>query len=514
MTESSIALDFENISKTFGELKANQNISFQVKKGHIHAIVGENGAGKSTLMKILFGLYQKDSGKIRLNGKEINFSSPIQAKNMGLGMVHQHFMLAGPLMAVDHIILEDAKNNIPLFKKLFFPLPRKKIIQDLNKLSSLYKMPVPWESKIEDLSVGIQQRIEILKLLYNKADLLILDEPTAVLTPQEIEQLFLQLKEMKDSGKTILIITHKLKEVLKIADAVTVLRQGQSICTLPIKGQTIESLSEHMIGRKLKYFSHEERIDSDVTRVVVRNLTFQTANKTLLKDVSFEIHPNEILGIAGVEGNGQTELLNAFVRPQNTNGKYFGQIQFKNVNLLNLTSSQIRKLEVSYFPEDRIHQGLLLHANVLENFLLGKQFHSEFSKKGWILKKQVHAAVQTIFDQFDVRPKNEKLLLEKFSGGNQQKFVVGRELYHHPNLLIAAQPTRGVDIGAIETIHTEFLKQREKGTSVLLISSELDELLKLSDRILVLFNGKIMGNILRKDFNEKEIGILMTGGHS
>jgi len=512
MTSNSVALEFQNISKSFDDVPANQDISFCVQKGHIHAIVGENGAGKSTLMKILFGLYPKDSGGIFLDGKEVQFENPIQAKKAGLGMVHQHFMLAGPLTALDHVILEGSRVRKSKAKDLFFPLPRKKLKNSLNRISEQYKMPVPWDQKIETLAVGIQQRIEIIKLLYNKAELLILDEPTAVLTPQEIEQLFLQLKKLKADGKTILIITHKLKEVLKLADEVTILRQGKCISTLSIKGQTVESLSELMIGRKLQTLQPSEILPSPVSRVIVRNLFYTQPKKELLSDLNFEIHPNEILGIAGVEGNGQSELINAFIRPLSCSGAYSGQIQFKNQNLLRLNSSEIRLQNISYFPEDRLHQGVLLENNMIENFLLGKQFHPEFSKKGWILKKPLLRAVQSIFEKYDVRPANEKLMMGQFSGGNQQKFVVGRELYHQPALLIAAQPTRGVDIGAIEKIHDELLRQRESGASILLISSELDELLKLSDRILVLFNGKIMGSFQKNEFDEKKIGALMMGG--
>lgn len=512
MASKLAALEFQNISKSFESLKANQDISFMVQKGTIHAIVGENGAGKSTLMKILFGLYQKDSGQILLNGKEISFVNPIRAKAAGLGMVHQHFMLAGPMTALDHIVLEDAKVTFPMWKQAIWPIPRKKIQESLNQLSKRYNMPVPWEKKIEELSVGIQQRIEILKLLHNQAEILILDEPTAVLTPQEIDQLFAQLKELKAAGKTILIITHKLKEVLHLADVVTVLRQGQTVASLPIKGQTIESLSELMIGRKLKPLPRNDVITSNVSRVIVRDLFYSTKEQEKLSDINFELHPHEILGIAGVEGNGQSELLNAFIRPQLVEGKFSGQIQFQNKNLLSLTATEIRQTGIRYFPEDRLHQGILAEENMLENFLLGQQTHPEFSKRGWILKANLHKAVQSIFEKFDVRPKNEKQKIGKFSGGNQQKFVVGRELYHEPNLLIAAQPTRGVDIGAIETIHSELIHQREKGASILLVSSELDELMKLSDRILVFLNGKITGCLQRSEFDERRIGALMTGG--
>ncbi|GIL16638.1 MAG: ABC transporter ATP-binding protein [Oligoflexia bacterium] len=511
LDHSKVLLEFKNISKTFGSVQANANVTFQIQAGSIHAIVGENGAGKSTIMKILFGLYQPDQGKIILRGKSATISSPSIAKQLGIGMVHQHFMLAGPLIALDHIFL-DERTDENLFFSLLAPLKRKKLYGELNYLSQKYRMPVPWNKKIQDLSVGIHQRIEILKLLHNQSEILILDEPTAVLTPQEVEEFFKQLRALKAAGKTIIIITHKLKEVLALADQVTVMRQGKVTHSGSIQDQTIESLSELMIGRKLQHTEHSsQRIQNSKSILSIKNLSYNHNGLSHLSDVSIEVYPGEIVGIAGVEGNGQSELLQILTRPQSISGKISGSAQLKGVEISMTPAHQIRELGLNYLAEDRIHQAILTESPAPDNYLLGQQWRSDFKKNGLIQTDLLLAKTKKGFEDFDVRPRDLSLPLGKFSGGNQQKFVVGREIEQNPDLLIAAQPTRGVDIGATESIHQALIDLTKKQKSVLLVSSDLDETLKLSDRIYVIFRGKIAAELKSTEFDENRIGCLMGG---
>ena len=501
-------LEFQGISKAFGSVLANKDITFSVQRGTVHGLVGENGAGKSTLMKILFGLYQPDQGEIYFKGNVLKNFSPIEAKKIGIGMVHQHFMLAGPVPAIDHIIL-DQKESPKFFGDLLVPLPRSQILKKMQTLSSQFKMPVPWEKPIEDLSVGIQQRIEILKILNNDADLIILDEPTAVLTPQETVELFNHVRQLKAQGKTIIIITHKLKEIFNIADNISVLRQGELVFSDQAKNCSIGQIAEKMVGRPVR-FQASARNDDKSNEIAVKADSFTWQPK--LKNISFNLHKKEIVGIAGVEGNGQSELIQAMLLMKPLRISASGKLQILGHEAANLTTEQIRDLGVSYLPEDRIHQGVLSYFNAVDNFLLGRQFENAFQKNGIIRKKKLSQATSEAFKNYDVRPQNIYLQLKNFSGGNQQKLVVARELSRNPELLIAAQPTRGVDIGAIEFIHDRLIDLRNSGGAILLISSDLDELMKLSDRILVLFEGKIQGELERSQFDENIIGALMAGG--
>jgi simple sugar transport system ATP-binding protein len=520
-----IILEFKKVTKQFGDFFANQDISFIVQRGSIHAIIGENGAGKSTLMKILFGLYEASAGEIFLKGNRIAFKTPIQAKSAGLGMVHQHFMLAGPISALDHIILDQAQQSS--FIERIFPLKRAVLEKQITKLSEKFKMPVPWQEKIENLSVGIQQRIEILKILFNQSEILILDEPTAVLTPQEVDAFFDQLRSLKAAGKTIIIITHKLKEVLKLADNFTVLRQGKIVHTGPLVGHTTDSLGELMIGRRphkiqasIQDSSPDKKSQSNNANIEPLlqffNFNFTINNKHILRNLNFQIMPGEIVGIAGVEGNGQSDILNLLIRPQffldKKQGEFSGHVELINENHISKTPSEIRELGLSYFPEDRLHQALLLDMAAEDNFLLGQQYRSEFQKNKIINWSEVRTQASKSMKDFDVRPQNLELALGQFSGGNQQKFVVSRELYKSPKILIAAQPTRGVDIGAIESIHSQIVQCKSKGSAVLLVSSDLDELMNLSDRILVIFQGEILGEFAGPNYDEKKLGALMGGG--
>jgi ABC-type uncharacterized transport system ATPase subunit len=512
-------LEFRAICKSFpgSATPANKDISFSVREGSIHALIGENGAGKSTLMKILFGLFKADSGEVFLRGKSLQLSSPNDAKAAGLGMVHQHFMLAGPVRALDHILLDQNLGALSLGQKIshwFLPLPRKAVRQEIENLSNNFHMPVAWETPVEKLSVGLQQRVEILKLIYNKAEILILDEPTAVLTPQEIESFFDQLKALKQSGKTILLISHKLKEVLSLADDVSVLRQGQLIHSGPAHDHSIASLGELMVGREIKEVrrtANSIRPHSSQPALHVQGLCYSEKRQSYLHNINIEVNAGEIVGIAGVEANGQSEILDLLLRPRLRKGRVSGTVAFLDNDLLVLSNQQIRKLGVSCFPEDRLGQALLLESSAQENYLLGQQWKANLRCWGFIRRQALQNETLQMMKQNDVRPVDVKRPLRLFSGGNQQKFVVGRELGHQPKMLIAAQPTRGVDVGAIESIHSKILEQRNSGTAVLLVSSELDELTRLSDRIYVLFRGEIVAHLKAEEFDDKKIGASMGG---
>ncbi len=502
-------------------VKANDGVSFAIRKGNIHALIGENGAGKSTIMNILFGLYQATSGEIFKNGRLLKTRSPFDAKKEGIGMVHQHFILAGPLLAIDHILL-DEDNHFSL-KKSLMPIHRKNKIAELEALSKSYNMPVPWQKKIEELSVGIQQRIEILKLLHGKAEILILDEPTAVLTPQEIESLFEQLLVLKSQGKTIIIITHKLKEVLHLSDEVTVFRKGQVVGHVQTAQASEELLSEMMIGQKLERASSSGEIAKKDYSVQIENLSlkFNNENKPRLQNVNIQINSGEIVGLAGVEGNGQSQLIQALLNPlqfehATISAELNGKISLNGENILRFSNEKIRNKGLAYLPEDRLAHGALPEFNLSENFLLGHQHDQRFNHSGILQFKELGKITDVLIEKYDVRPRLKSLLFKNLSGGNQQKLVVARELWQQPKFLLAAHPTRGVDLGASQTIHQEIFNCRSAGSAVLLISSDLDELMRLSDRIVVIYDGKIQGQISKQEFSqnhiESKIGLMMTGG--
>jgi ABC-type uncharacterized transport system ATPase subunit len=502
---SAALLDFKNVSKAFGDCVANRRVSFSVQAGTIHALVGENGAGKSTIMKILFGLYQRDSGEISLRGQPIAFASPLEAKKNGLGMVHQHFMLAGSMTALEHIFLDEAEMG-----SLLRPLRRGKKQQDLEILCAKYKMPVAWNEKIENLSVGFQQRIEILKLLHNRAEILILDEPTAVLTPQEVQSLFAQLRELKAAGKTILLITHKLKEVVSLADKVTVFRHGETIQSMKVSETSANQISELMVGRKLQATGSPNAAISKNIGFAIRSLSIATLK---LKNIDLQIHQKEILGLAGIEGNGQSELIRFLLAPS----KFLdveGDVLIQGQSILGKSPYQLKQMGMSYFPEDRLQQGCLPGLNLKENFILGLHKSKPFQNNGIFRSNTIQAITEQQIQKFDVRPANAKMMFNNLSGGNQQKLVIARELFRKPRFLLAAQPTRGVDIGATERIHQEMRSLCDQGSSILLISSDLDELIQLSDRIVVMFQGQILGELKRGEFSEMILGRLMTGGHA
>jgi ABC-type uncharacterized transport system ATPase subunit len=492
MSSTSALIEFREVSKYFGNCLANSRVSFSVRPGTIHAIVGENGAGKSTIMKTLFGLYLPDEGEIFLKGKSVRLSSPADAKNHGIGMVHQHFMMAGPITALDHVLLEQPTRSLA-------PLPRTQLRAQLEELSASLQMPVPWDEPVENLPVGIQQRIEILKLLYNNYDILILDEPTAVLTPQEIQDFLARLKTIRSQGKTIFLITHKLKEVFAVADDITVFRKGRVVKSGPASTWTPQTLSDDMIGE------HFRELD-------VQPSVFSSKNGPALQfgspKMSFAVKNGEIVGVAGVEGNGQSELIQAIMNPKLSSFSPC-EILVQGKAISGLSNLEVRRSGVGYLPEDRHSKGACLSASLLENYLLGQQYR--FQKNGILDFSSLKKSFASDAKAFDVQFQNEGQLLSELSGGNQQKLVVARELSSPLHALVAAHPTRGVDIQAIKKIHQSLLQARDRGTGILLISSELDELMKLSDRILVLYRGEIIREFSKAQYDERSIGAAMGG---
>jgi ABC-type uncharacterized transport system ATPase subunit len=495
------AVEIRGLTKAFGSgdsrVVANANVDLVIPAGTIHALVGENGAGKSTAMKVLFGMLEPESGEIRVNGTRVRFRSPVDAMRAGIGMVHQHFMLAGPYTVLENILL-GAEGTGP-----FARLPLAEAEKRLRGLCDRYSMPVDPHARIEDLPVGLQQRVEILKLLYRESKILILDEPTAVLTPQEIEALFANLRRLRDEGRTIVIITHKLKEVLAISDRVTVLRQGRLAGYMDTAHATAEKLAEWMVGRKVVLSvsaNATERRRVGEPRLSVRNL---------LRGISFDVRAGEIVGIAGVEGNGQTELLRSLLLPEGRAIEILGQ------DVANFSASRIRELPVAFFPEDRLRDGLLVDESAERNLLLGNQRNSKFVDRWGVIRAgALDHALERAWREFDLRPQRRGMPARGYSGGNQQKLVIAREFEHDPKLVISAHPTRGVDVGAIEWIHRRLLDARDSGAGVLLVSSELDEVLALSDRILVLLDGRVVAEYSGGSVDAPTIGRAMGGVRS
>ncbi len=495
------AVEIRGLTKAFGSgdsrVVANANVDLVIPAGTIHALVGENGAGKSTAMKMLFGMLEPDSGEIRVNGDRVRFKSPMDAMRSGIGMVHQHFMLAGPYTVLENILL-GAESTGP-----FSRLPLAEAEKRLKSLCDRYSMPVDPHARIEDLPVGMQQRVEILKLLYRDSKILILDEPTAVLTPQEIDALFSNLRRLRDEGRTIVIITHKLKEVLAISDRVSVLRQGRLAGYMETAHATAEKLAEWMVGRKVILSVAAAATAGHgrgEPRLKVQNL---------LRGVSFEVRAGEIVGIAGVEGNGQTELLRSLLLPEGRSVEILGKDVSKS------PASRIRELPVAFFPEDRLRDGLLMDESAERNLLLGNQRNPKFVDRWGVIRKgALDAALERAWHEFDLRPKRRQMASRGYSGGNQQKLVIAREFEHDPKLVVSAHPTRGVDVGAIEWIHRKLMDARDSGAGVLLVSSELDEILALSDRILVLLDGRIVAEYAGGSVDALTIGRAMGGARA
>ena len=499
-------LELKNITKIFGNVVANDNVSIKIEKGTIHAIVGENGAGKSTVMRVAYGFYKADAGEILVDGKAVSIKSPQDAIRLGIGMVHQHFMLVDTMTVAENIILGAETGGAA-------NLDLDKANTDILALSNELRLGVNPRALIEDISVGAQQRVELLKALYRKAELLILDEPTAVLSPQEVEEFFGILRRMREGGKTIVIITHKLEEVLAISDFVTVMRDGKIVGNVKTSETSTKDLARMIVGRDV--LLRVEKTDSQPKENIlsVKSLSVKNAHGNALDDVSFEVKAGEIVGIAGIEGNGQTELVEAIaglVAASNASGT----IYFEGKNITNLSARQRKELGIAHIPEDRHKRGLLLDFDLAENSMLGVHYRPPVSTGlGLLNNSAINRRVKEIIENFDVRPPNPELSAKSLSGGNQQKLIIGREFELNPKLLLVAQPTRGVDIGAIEFIHRKLIALRDAGSAVLLVSAELEEVTALADRLLVINKGKIVGEVNPKEVSVEEIGLMMTGGN-
>lgn len=497
-------IEMNNITKIFGNFKALDDVTFKVRKGEVHALLGENGAGKSTLMSVLFGLYQAEKGDIFINGKSVQINNPNDANNLNIGMVHQHFKLVHNFTVLESIILgrETVKNGL-----LTKNDARKKVME----LSERYKLKIDPDALISDITVGMQQRVEILKMLYCDNDILIFDEPTAVLTPQEIEELIKIMKKLVSEGKSIVFISHKLNEIKEVADRCTVLRKGKYIGTVDVDTTTKDQMSEMMVGRKINFNIEKKDITRGNAVLEVKNLTIKAKNskKNVVNDVSFEVKKGEILCIAGIDGNGQSELVYGItgLLPINE-GKII-------LNGKDITKLSIRKkciAGMAHIPEDRHKDGLVLDFDVQQNAVLQTYYEPRFQKHGLIKFNAVKEYAKKLIKQYDIRsPREEDSIVRNMSGGNQQKLIIARELDRDPEIVLAVQPTRGLDVGATEYIHKQLVAQRDAQKAVLLLSLELDEVMDISDRILVIYEGEIVGELNPKEITVQELGLYMAG---
>lgn len=499
------AIEMLNITKEFPGIIANDDVTIKVEKGTIHALLGENGAGKSTLMSILFGMYQPTKGEIRVNGKTVHITDPNVANDLGIGMVHQHFKLVDIFTVTENIVLgREGKKSLQLME---FKEASKKI----KELGDRYGLKVDPNAKVQDISVGMQQRVEILKMLYRDSDILIFDEPTAVLTPQEIEELMQIMKNLKKEGKTILLITHKLKEIKAVADVCTVLRRGKVVDTVNVADVTEADMAKLMVGRDVEF--EVDKKDHEFGDVVldVKNLRCKnTRGLEAVKGVSFNIRGGEILGVAGIDGNGQSELVYALTGLSKIEE---GQIILNGQDITHYSVRKRYDAGLAHVPEDRQKHGLILDFKLKENYIVHNYDRAPFSKHGILNNKAIDEHAKRLTEEFDVRSgQGIETMVRSMSGGNQQKAIVAREVDRSSDLLIVVQPTRGLDVGAIEYIHNRIVEERNKGKAVLLVSFELDEIMSLSDRIAVMFSGEITGILNAKDTNEHELGLLMAGG--
>ena len=507
------SIQMKNITKKFGDFVANDNINLTVHKGEVHALLGENGAGKSTLMNILYGLYTPTSGEIHINEELVNIENPSVAISKGIGMVHQHFMLIGTFTVAQNIILGSETT------KFMGTLDMNKAIKDVEEISKRYGLAIDPMAKVDDISVGMQQRVEILKALYRGADMLILDEPTAVLTPQEIEDLIKIIRNLTKEGKSVIIITHKLKEIKAIADHCTVIRRGKYIDTVKVDEVTEDDLATMMVGREVNFKVDKEDAQPKETVLEINDLVVKDSRKISAVDgLSLEVRAGEIVGIAGIDGNGQSELVEALTGLRKCHS---GSIKINGHEIVNNTPKQIFKKGIKNIPEDRHKRGLVLDFTVSENSILQNYKDSRFSKNSIINKDAMNEHAKSIISRFDVRPTDYTQKTRALSGGNQQKIIIGREVMNiersrqetnESQLLIATQPTRGLDVGAIEFVHKALVEQRDAGNAVLLVSLELDEVMNVSDRIAVMYEGKIVGIVDAKTTDENTLGLMMAGG--
>ncbi len=504
MDPNTVVIEMKEIVKKFGNFTANDHVNLTVHKGEVHAILGENGAGKSTLMNVLYGLYRPTSGTIAINGREVVLTSPKHAIELGIGMVHQHFMLIQPFTVTENIVLGvEPKKGIVLDKAE----ARKRVVE----LSEKYGMKVDPDAKIEDISVGMQQRVEILKVLYRGADTLILDEPTASLTPQEIDELMEIIRNLTADGKSVILITHKLKEITACSDYCTIIRAGKYIQTVKVGEVDENKLAALMVGRDVNFVVDKQEQKPGETALEVKDLHAKDYRDVeILKGLNLKVRKGEIVGLAGVDGNGQTELVEILTGLKKAES---GQITMLGQDVFNKTPKEIFDAGISSIPADRQKHGLILDFSIEDNLILQHFDKEPFSKKGILNRKEIRTNATELMEKFDVRPRNsEAKPAGTLSGGNQQKVIIAREVTNDKDLLIAVNPTRGLDVGAIEFVHKYIVEQRNKGRAVLLVSFELDEIMSLSDRIEVIFDGQIIGSVNGSDADEKKLGFMMAGG--
>ena len=497
-------IEMLGITKEFPGIVANDNVTLQLAKGEIHALLGENGAGKSTLMSVLFGLYQPEKGAIKKNGREVRIHDPNDANALGIGMVHQHFKLVHNFTVLENIVLgvEEVKNGFLSMKGA-----REKVME----LSRRYHLMIDPDAEIQDITVGMQQRVEILKMLYRENEILIFDEPTAVLTPQEIEELMKIMRGLAAEGKSILFITHKLNEIKEVADRCTVLRKGKCVATVQVADVTKEELSEMMVGRKVSFTVDKRPSRPGRPLLEVEGLTVKSGhgNKHAVNNISFKARAGEILCIAGIDGNGQSELVYALAGLVPAEK---GRITLCGQDISHRSIRQRNAGGLGHIPEDRQRHGLVLDYNLAENLVLKNYFTPDFQHRGFLKEEAIYRYADELIRQFDIRSgQGAKTPVRSMSGGNQQKAIVAREIRENPEVLIAVQPTRGLDVGAIEYIHSQLVAQRDAGKAVLLVSLELDEVLNLSDRILVIYEGQLVGELDPKTTTERELGLYMAG---
>lgn len=500
----SYAIEMLNITKDFPGIRANDNVTLRVKDRSIHALLGENGAGKSTLMSVLFGMYQPTSGSIKVRDQEVTIGNPNVATQLGIGMVHQHFKLVDTFTVTENIILglEPSTN--------YGTIDMKKAEAKIKEISQLYGLNVDPGAKIQDISVGMQQRVEILKMLYRSADILIFDEPTAVLTPQEIKELMQIMRNLVNEGKTIMLITHKLKEIKEVADECTVLRRGKYIGTIDVANTTEETMATMMVGREVNFSI--DKIESHPEQLVleIKNLNVRNSKGVLgVKDVSLTVHAGEILGLAGIDGNGQTELVYAITGLGKAES---GQVLLNGVDITNFSVKKRFLSGMGHIPEDRHKHGLVLDFKLKENYIIHNYHEAPFSKHGILQNNQIDENAIRLSEMFDVRSgQGKETITRSMSGGNQQKAIVAREIDRSQDLLVVVQPTRGLDVGAIEYIHKRIVEERDQNKAILLVSLELDEVLNLSDRIAVICNGELTGLVKADETDENELGLMMSG---
>ncbi|MEA4875464.1 ABC transporter ATP-binding protein [Anaerorhabdus sp.] len=496
------SVEMIDIVKQYPHVKAVDHVSFSLSQGEIHSLLGENGAGKSTLMKILYGMTAMDEGSIRIDGKEVKIKSPKDAIDLGIGMVHQHFMLSPVMSVMENIIV----NNEP--KKGWF-VDGKKAKEEVQELIDRFNFNINAEAKVQDLSVGEQQRVEILKAIYRGVSILILDEPTAVLTPQEVEELFVIMRKLKENNKSIVIITHKLKETLAIADKISVLRDGKMVqSNLPLGNVTVHDLANLMVGREVELNVRRENKNMGDIYFEMKDVCLKEKGIEILKDINLSIHAGEILGIAGIEGNGQTELIEVLTGLKKpTQGRFY-----KGSEEINGDAGKFIKNKVGHIPEDRHLRGLVVDLSIEDNLILGYHDKEEFMKHGLMKRKNIATFSNKAIQDYMIKTPTKNEMVGSLSGGNQQKVVIARVFEQNPDVLIVAQPTRGVDVGATEYIHQQLLKLRDEGKSILLISADLDEVRSLSDRIAVIYDGKIISVNKADEIDELQLGLYMTGG--